>query len=74
MKIIEARYEEGLLKPTEPLPLRAGERVNLIVVRRPDANRWNLDRLKEIANEEDITLAEQGLTDWAAKLDEKDRT
>ena len=40
----------------------------------PDANRWNLDRLKEIAKEEDITLAEQGLTDWAAKLDEEDRT
>ena len=58
----------------EPLPLRAGERVNLIVVRRPDANRWNLGRLKEIANEEDITLTEQGLTDWAAKLDEEDRT
>ena len=72
MKIVEARYEGGLLKPTEPLPLRAGERVNLIVVRRPDPNRWNLDRLKESANEEDIALAEQGLTDWSAKLDDKE--
>ena len=73
MKIVEARYEEGLLKPTEPLPLRSGERVNLIVVRRPDPNRWNLDRPKESANEEDIALAEQGLADWSAKLDEEDR-
>ena len=72
MKIVEARYEGGLLKPTEPLPLRAGERVNLIVVRRPDPNRWNLDRLKESANEEDIALAEQGLTDWSAKLDDEE--
>ncbi len=74
MKLVEARYEKGVLTPTEPLPLRPGERVNLIVVRRPDPNRWNLDRLKKNANEEDLALTEQGLTDWSANLDDEDRS
>lgn len=73
MKLVEASYEAGFLKPKEPLPLRQGEWVNLIVVRRPDPNRWDLDRLKKCANEENIALAEQGLADWSTKLDEEDR-
>ena len=72
MKLVEARYEKGLLKPTEPLPLRPGERVSLIVVRRPDPNRWNLDRLQKTFAE-DIELAERGLGDWSARLDEEDQ-
>lgn len=74
MKRVEARYEKGLLRPTEPLALRPGERVNLIIVRRADPNRWNLDRLAKSGNPEDLALAEQGLTDWAKKLDEEDRS
>lgn len=74
MKLVEARYEKGVLTPTEPLPLRPGERVNLIVVRRPDPNRWNLDRLKKNADEENLALTEQGLTDWSANLDDEDRS
>lgn len=73
MRIVEAHYEKGLLKPAEPLPLRPGERVNLIVVRQADPKRWNLDRLAKSAAAEDIALAEQGLSDWAAKLDEEDQ-
>ncbi len=73
MKRVEAHYEKGLLRPTKPLTLRAGERVNLILVRRPDPNRWNLDRLAKSPNAEDMDLAEQGLADWSAKLDEEDR-
>jgi predicted DNA-binding antitoxin AbrB/MazE fold protein len=73
MRPIEARYEQGVLKPTEPLALRPGESVNLIVVRRADPRRWNLDRLADTASEEDRALAEQGIEDWAAKLDEEDR-
>ncbi len=73
VKLVEARYEKGLLKPTKPLPLRPGERVNLIVVRRPDPNRWNLDRLQKTSSVEDIELAERGLADWSARLDEEDR-
>jgi predicted DNA-binding antitoxin AbrB/MazE fold protein len=71
MKPIEARYEDGLLKPETPLALRPGERVALIVVRHPDPRRWNLDRLA--GTEEDRLLAEQGLAEWAEALDEEDR-
>jgi len=73
MKLVEARYEKGLLRPTKPLALRPGERVNLIVVRRPDPNRWNLDRLAKSLTKEDLELAEQGLADWSANLDKEDR-
>jgi predicted DNA-binding antitoxin AbrB/MazE fold protein len=72
MRLVEARYEKGLLKPTEPLALRPGERVNLIVVRQADPNRWNLDRLANSGTTEELALAEQGLSDWAAKLDQED--
>ena len=72
MRLVEARYEKGLLKPTEPLALRPGERVNLIVVRQADPSRWNLDRLANSGTTEELALAEQGLSDWAAKLDQED--
>lgn len=71
MRVIEARYEEGLLKPETPLPFTPGERVALIVVRHPDSRRWNLDRLAEGAAE-DQTLAERGLSGWADALDQED--
>ena len=73
MRFVEARYEDGMLRPTEPLALRPGERVNLIVDRRPDPRRWNLDLLSKIANGDDLALAEQGLADWAETLDTEDR-
>jgi len=73
MRLIEARYEKGILKPTEPLALRSGESVNLIVVRRADPSRWDLNRLAKSGNAEDLALAEQGIEEWAAKLAEEDR-
>ena len=72
MRVIEARYDQGLLKPREPLALRAGETVGLIVVRLPDPKRWNLERLRKSSTAEDTALAEQGLGDWAAGLDQED--
>ena len=72
MRLIEARYEEGLLKPEAPLALTPGERVALIVVRHPDPKRWNLERLAR-SGAEDRSLAEQGLAGWADALDEEDR-
>ena len=72
MRVIEARYDQGLLKPCEPLALRAGETVGLIVVRLPDPKRWNLERLRKSSTAEDAALAEQGLGDWAAGLDQED--
>ncbi len=68
---VEARYEQGLLKPEAPLALRPGERVALIVVRHPDPKRWDLARLGRNAAE-DSSLAEEGLADWADALDQED--
>ena len=73
MRFVEARYEKGMLKPTEPLALRPGESVNLIVVRRADPSRWDIHRLAMSGNAEDLTLAEQGIEDWAAKLEVEDQ-
>ena len=73
MRLVEARYEKGILKPREPLPLRSGESVNLIVVRRADPSRWDMKRLAKSGNEEELTLSEQGIQDWAAKLEQEDQ-
>ncbi|MES1242397.1 MAG: antitoxin family protein [Acidobacteriota bacterium] len=72
MRVIEARYEGGLLKPETALPLSPGERVALIVVRHPDPARWDLKRLAG-AEEEDRELSEQGLDAWADALDAEDQ-
>ncbi len=66
MRVIEARYEEG--RPETPSALTPGERVALIVVRHPEARRWNLERLAK-SSAEDLALAEQGLSEWADALD-----
>ena len=70
VRVVEAQYEDGVLRPAERLGLRPGERVNLIVVRRPDPSRWDLARLATAAKGEDRALAEQGLAEWATELDE----
>ena len=73
MRLVEARYEKGMLKPTEPLALRSGESVNLIIVRRADPSRWDINRMAKSGNAEDLTLAEQGIENWAAKLEQEDQ-
>jgi predicted DNA-binding antitoxin AbrB/MazE fold protein len=72
MRPVEARYEDGLLKPTQPLKLRQGEKVGVIVVRHPDAARWDLKRLAQ-AGTEDEALAASGLDAWADALEAEDR-
>jgi predicted DNA-binding antitoxin AbrB/MazE fold protein len=74
MRLIDARYEDGLLKPEAPLALRQGERVVLLVVSPPDPRRWDLKRLAKIGAGEDRELAEQGLAEWAAALDLEDHS
>jgi predicted DNA-binding antitoxin AbrB/MazE fold protein len=72
MRPVDALYENGLLRPVSPLPLRSGERVAIIVVRRPDSRRWDAARL--VAHGDDhVALAEAGLEEWAAALDGEDR-
>jgi predicted DNA-binding antitoxin AbrB/MazE fold protein len=72
MRPVEARYEEGVLKPAEPLPLRSGERVALVVLRLPDPKRWNMARLAR-ATPEDAELTSAGLREWADALDREDQ-
>ena len=74
VRVVEAQYEDGVLVPTQRLSLRPGERVSLIVVRRPDPSRWDLARLAKTANGEDLALAGQGLIEWAGEFDAEERT
>ena len=73
VRLVEAQYENGVLRPVERLGLRSGERVNLMVMRRPDPRRWDLARLASTSNQEDLSLSEQGLADWADSLDATER-
>ena len=72
-RVVEAEYEKGMLKLSTPLALRPGERVQLIVMRRPDPKRWNLSRLGQNPGAGEAGLTEQGIEGWAAILDEEDR-
>ena len=72
MRPVEASYENGQLVPVHPLPLRPGERVGIVVVRRPDRARWDLSRLSGCGPEHEA-LASAGLDEWARALDAEDR-
>ena len=72
MRPVEARYDDGFLKPAKPLQLRPGENVSVIVVRRADPARWNLERLGNAAVE-DAALAAVGLDGFADALDAEGR-
>jgi predicted DNA-binding antitoxin AbrB/MazE fold protein len=72
MRSVEARYEDGVLKPTEQLDLRPGERVRVLVLRRSDPSRWDMKRLASVPNE-DVGLASTGLDTWVDALDAEDR-
>lgn len=60
-----------MLKPAQPLRLKQGEKVGVIVVRRPDPARWDLNRLAQTAAE-DEALAATGLDAWADALEAED--
>jgi predicted DNA-binding antitoxin AbrB/MazE fold protein len=72
MRPVQARYEDGFLKPAKPLQLRPGEHVGVIVMRRPDVSRWDLQRLAQTAPD-DAALAAAGLDAWADALEAEDR-
>jgi predicted DNA-binding antitoxin AbrB/MazE fold protein len=69
MRSVEAKYEQGTLKLSQPLPLTPGERVRVIVVRQPDPKRWDLARLRGTDPSEDLALAGSGLADWEHAID-----
>jgi predicted DNA-binding antitoxin AbrB/MazE fold protein len=74
VRLVEAHYENGVLRPAERLGLRPGEHVKLIVMRRPDVGRWDLTRLAKTANGDDLHLANQGLAEWASSLEATERS
>ena len=71
MEVIEAEFENGVLRPMRRLSLRPGERVGIVVVRKPDPNRWDIVRLSKRSADEEA-LSETGLADWAKSLDHED--
>ena len=74
VRLVEARYEDGVLRPAGHLSLRPGECVRLIVMRRPDPSRWDLARLDRTGNGDDLPLTEQGLAEWASSLEATERS
>lgn len=74
VRSVEANYENGVLRPAERLGLRSGERVKLIVMRRPDPSRWDLTRLAKAENGDGLPLAQQGLAEWASSLEATERS
>jgi predicted DNA-binding antitoxin AbrB/MazE fold protein len=69
MRSVEAKYEQGTLKLSQPLPLTPGERVRVIVVRQPDPKRWDLAKLRGTDPSDDLALAGAGLADWNQAID-----
>jgi predicted DNA-binding antitoxin AbrB/MazE fold protein len=72
MRPVDAFYENGFLRPVSDLPLRPGERVRVIVVRKADASRWDSAKLGAHPDD-DLALAEAGLDAWAAALEREDQ-
>jgi len=73
MEVIEAEFNDGVLRPTRHLSLRPGEKVGIVVMRRPDPSRWDLVRLSKVAPDEKA-LTEAGLSDWEMMLRHEDRS
>ena len=73
MDVIEAEFNDGVLRPMRRLPLRPGERVGIVVGRRPDPLRWDLARLSKVIRDED-TLTEEGLAEWETTLSREDQS
>ena len=61
-----------MLRPSEKLALRPGERVNIVVIRRPDPSRWDSARIARKSGD-DVALTGQGLVEWAKDLDAEDK-
>ena len=74
VRLVEAEYSDGVLRPSRHLGLRPGERVNLIVVRRPDPRWWNVEKLASTPQDDDRALADEGLDGWTAALDAEERS
>jgi predicted DNA-binding antitoxin AbrB/MazE fold protein len=63
---VEADYEDGVLKPAQPLPLQEHEKVRIHVETIPEA----VHRVRQSAGL--ISCADPALIDWAARDPELD--
>jgi predicted DNA-binding antitoxin AbrB/MazE fold protein len=72
VRAIEADYEDGVLRPTKLLLLRQGERLAVVLLRRPDPSRWDLKRLASNGAAEDGAIAAEGIDAWADELEHED--
>ena len=73
MRTFEVRYEDGVLKPKEPLPLVPGQEVKVVLLRQQDPDRWARWETAVSQTEEEKWLTEVGIDEWLAMLDEEDK-
>ena len=73
MKTFEMRYEDGVLKPSMPLPLSPGESVEVVLIGPTDPRLKNLQRFASEHGEDLDFLTRVGLVEWCATLDKEDR-
>jgi predicted DNA-binding antitoxin AbrB/MazE fold protein len=73
MKTFAMRYEDGVLKPSNPLPLSPGENVEVVLIGPTDPRLKNLQRFAADHGEELDFLTSVGLEEWSAMLGKEDR-
>ena len=61
MRTFEVLYEDGVLKPEQPLPFSPGQKLNVTVVSPPDPKKWDLARLAEPPSDDEKYLTDSGL-------------
>jgi predicted DNA-binding antitoxin AbrB/MazE fold protein len=73
MKTFAMRYEDGVLKPSKPLPLSPGESVEVVLIGPADPRLQNLQRFAAEHGEDLDFLTRVGLDEWSAMLEREDR-
>jgi predicted DNA-binding antitoxin AbrB/MazE fold protein len=66
-------FEDGVLKPDEPLPLAPGQSVQVMLLSPPDPDRWKRWEAAPFQTDEEKWLTESGMEEWAEMLDKEDR-
>jgi len=73
MRTFAVLFEDGVLKPKEPLPLSPGQSLKVVLVS-PSDPRWeNLERFAATNAAELDFLTNAGLKEWTEMLEKEDR-
>ena len=68
-RTIEAIYENGVLRPLEPLDLEEQEQVSITIADEPDEPEWlDVEFLREIASEADDSISLEEVRQAMAKI------